>query len=402
MKIVAIIQARSTSTRLPQKVLRDLYGKPVLKHVIERVKQCKLIDEIIIATTTNGCDDDIVKIALESKVSYYRGDEFDVLSRYYLAAENSKADVVIRLTSDCPLIDPHVIRQMIEFYTQQNDSELFVSNAGPLTMRTFPRGLDTEIFHFNLLKEAHYNAKEPHQREHVTPYLYENVKKYFGYKGVVDYSRYRWTLDTLEDWNMIFEVYKHLYSGTHNFYLSDIIKLVTEMPEIENLNKHVEQAYVQPNKVDLSLRRATIEDVELVFNWINDEEVRKQSFSSAAITYKDHLRWFEKILSNDDCHYFIAVSNNEPVGQIRIINEEGVATISYLIAPDRRGKGLGTELLKIVEREVYECDLGINALVGKVKSENIASIKAFIHNDYGYTIEEETYTFRKVIGGDID
>lgn len=240
MKIGAIIQARMGSTRLTGKVMKDLEGKTVLEHVIDRVRQSKMIDEIIIATSTHDRDNVIETEALRCGVKVFRGSEEDVLSRYYYAATENGLDVVVRITSDCPLIDSKVLDEVIECYVN-NDYDI-VSNAGSdLSKRTYPRGLDTEVFSFNVLKNAFTNAKENYQREHVTPYIYENSIGVYYYKNDIDYSRNRWTLDTDEDFKLISEIYKHLYRGKHDFYLSDIVKLFEVKPELFNINAHIEQ-----------------------------------------------------------------------------------------------------------------------------------------------------------------
>lgn len=240
MKIIAIIQARMGSTRLPGKVMMDLSGKTVLNHVITRVKQVKNIDQIIIATTTDNKDDVIVEEMLNYRVKVFRGSEEDVLSRYYYAAKENNADIIVRITSDCPLIDSNIIDEIVDFYI--NNKYDLVTNAGSdLLQRTYPRGLDTEVFSFKQLEIAYNKAKEKYQREHVTPFIYENSNNLFYYKNRVDYSKYRWTLDTEEDFELITKIYSELYKGKHDFYLKDVIKLFHENPELFKINKHVEQ-----------------------------------------------------------------------------------------------------------------------------------------------------------------
>lgn len=240
MKIGAIIQARMGSSRLPEKVMKELQGKTVLAHVIERVEQSKLVDEIIIATTLEPEDEVIEKEALKIGVKVFRGSETDVLARYYYAARENKIDVIVRITSDCPLIDPRVIDEIVNFYIRHNYH--IVSNAGAeLSNRTYPRGLDTEVFSFKDLEEAFEKADELYQREHVTPYIYENSKEQYYYKNGVNYSKYRWTLDTEADWELISEVYNHLYRGKHDFYLEQVIELFEKLPDLYKINAHIEQ-----------------------------------------------------------------------------------------------------------------------------------------------------------------
>lgn len=238
--ITVIIQARTGSTRLPGKVMKELCGKTVLAHDIERVSQAKMVDEIIIATTTHDSDDVIVQEAERLGVKVFRGSEDDVLSRYYFAAKEAEADVVVRITSDCPLIDPVILDDIIRVFL--DGSYDIVTNAGnDLSKRTFPRGLDAEVFSFEMLETAHLKAVETYQREHVTPYIYENAKSVFYYQNDVDYSKYRWTLDTEEDWLLISAIYQRLYHGEHNFYFKDILSVMEENPELYNINKDIEQ-----------------------------------------------------------------------------------------------------------------------------------------------------------------
>lgn len=239
-KVVAIIQARMGSTRLLGKVMLKLCGKTVLAHDIERIKQSSLIDEIVIATTILEDDDIIEKEALKNGVKVYRGSEKNVLSRYYEAAKENNADIIIRITSDCPLIDPVIINNMIEFYLK-NEYEVVTNVGAGIEYRTYPRGLDVEIFSFENLNEAHAYAKEDYEKEHVTPYIYDNSKKIYYFQNSINYSKYRWTVDTEEDFILIEEIYKELYKGKHDFYFEDILKLFYKKPELFEINKYVEQ-----------------------------------------------------------------------------------------------------------------------------------------------------------------
>lgn len=239
-KIIVIIQARMGSTRLPGKVLMNITGKTVLNHVVDRVKESKNIDEVIVATTTLSRDDAIIQELEKINCKYYRGSEDNVLKRYYEAAKLYKGDIIIRITSDCPLIDPKVIDEMVDFYINNNYS--MVSNSGlNMKNRTYPRGLDTEIFSFELLERAYLNADKDYQREHVTLYMYENEPNIYYYKNKSDLSNYRLTVDTIEDFKLIDYIYEKLYINEEYFYLSDIIKLLLENPQLCEINKHIEQ-----------------------------------------------------------------------------------------------------------------------------------------------------------------
>lgn len=240
MKTVAIIQARMGSTRLPGKVMKKILDKTVLEHVVTRVKQAKEIDEIVIATTVKADDNVIVEEAKRLKVKFFRGSEEDVLSRYYYAAKENGADTVVRITSDCPLIDPKIVDEIVKYY-KRNKYDLLTNAGSNISQRTYPRGLDTEVFAFKELEDAYIKAKEIYQREHVTPFIYENSDDIFYYKNDIDYSKHRWTLDTEEDFRLITNIYEELYRGKHDFYFKDIIELFERMPELFNINEHIEQ-----------------------------------------------------------------------------------------------------------------------------------------------------------------
>lgn len=240
MKVAAIIQARMGSTRLSGKVMKNIKGSTVLSHVIERVSQSELIEEIIIATTEHERDDVIEREAHRCGVKIFRGSEADVLGRYYIAAKENNVDIVVRITSDCPVIDPHVIDQMVQYYISE-DFEVVTNAGSDVVQRTFPRGLDTEVFSFGMLVDAFNNGNEIYHREHVTPYMYENCNKVHYFKNDINYSKYRWTLDTVEDFELITQIYNILYKGRHDFYLEDIVEIFKEEPKLFAINAHIEQ-----------------------------------------------------------------------------------------------------------------------------------------------------------------
>jgi len=240
--IIAIVQARMGSTRLPGKVLKSIQGKSVLEHVVNRLRISRHLSNIIVATTVNQCDDELVKECNKIGVSFYRGSEEDVLSRYYYAAKEAKADIVVRITSDCPLIDPYIIDKMLEeFVKQYNESKIdYMSNT--LT-RTFPRGLDAEIISYETLEKAFKEATKGYEREHVTPYIYHNFDKFKlkGFENSTDYSTYRWTLDTPEDLIVIEKIYQDLYREGSVFSLEDSIDFNQRHPEVKRINEFTEQ-----------------------------------------------------------------------------------------------------------------------------------------------------------------
>lgn len=238
MRIVAIVQARMGSTRLPGKVLKKVNNKPLLAYQIERMKKASLIDKLVIATTPYG-NEEIVNLCNELDIDYFIGSEIDVLARYYEAAIKFRADIVVRITSDCPLIDPWIINNVIQMYL---DGEYdYVSNT---QLRTFPRGMDTEVFSMKLLTEAFINASLDYEREHVTPYFYLNPIKYnIGQFALqkADYSHLRLTVDTPEDLELISILIKDLYSINPDFDLDMILGKLTKEPELIKINEHIEQ-----------------------------------------------------------------------------------------------------------------------------------------------------------------
>lgn len=243
-KIIVIIQARMGSTRFPGKMLSCLSGHTVLRHVIDRVKQSKEIDGIIVATSELEIDDKIEMECIKYNIPVFRGSEEDVLDRYYFAAKANSADIIIRITGDCPLIDPKLIDNTVKEFCI-NDYEFLTTDGVKEEENTFPRGLDVEIFGYKLLEKAYVNAKKDYQREHVTPYMYEECKDICYFKNDKDEHMYRWTLDTFEDFEMIKEIYIGLYKGKHNFYKDEVIDFLEKNPWITDINKFIKQKNIK-------------------------------------------------------------------------------------------------------------------------------------------------------------
>jgi spore coat polysaccharide biosynthesis protein SpsF len=240
MKIAAIIQARMSSNRLPGKVLKDLAGTTMLARVVERVRRCALIGEVLIATSSVESDQAIVSECDRIGVGVFRGSELDVLDRYYQAARFVGSEGVVRITSDCPLIDSEVTGHTIKkFLAAQPD---YACNT---LERTFPRGLDTEVMTFATLECAWKEAKEGYQREHVTPYIYQNPSlfKLFSVRGDADYSRHRWTVDTPEDLEFVRNVYER-FKGM-DFGWTDVLRLLEREPQLAEINRRVPQKTLQ-------------------------------------------------------------------------------------------------------------------------------------------------------------
>lgn len=237
MKVVAIMQARMGSTRLPGKVLEGIGGESMLERVITRLRRAHLINEVWIATTDLAVDDAIVSECRKNSACVSRGDENDVLDRYFRAAQLSKAEVVVRITSDCPLIDPEVTDKTIAAFL-----ETLPDYASNVMQRTYPRGLDTEVMSFVALERAWRQAQKPYEREHVTPYIYEHPEEFklLSVTGEEDYSSHRWTVDTPEDLAFIRAVYSRFPADTA-FSWRDVLVLLQREPELVELNRFIQQ-----------------------------------------------------------------------------------------------------------------------------------------------------------------
>ena len=248
-KIIAIIQARLDSTRLPRKALINILGKPLIIHLLERVKESKKIDDIIAATTDRKVDDELVKVLKNQGVKVFRGSNKDVLDRYYQAATKYCADVIVRVTGDCPLIDPNIIDLIIQHYLD-NDFD-YVTN---IIVPTYPDGLDVEIFSYETLKKTWEESKLLSEREHVTPYIkkHPEIFRLNNFKNSVDWSHLRWTVDQKEDLKFVIEIYKRLYNKKPLFLMKDILQILDEEPELKEINSRIQrdEGYLKSLKED--------------------------------------------------------------------------------------------------------------------------------------------------------
>src|SRR5262245_10854566 len=220
MKVTAIVQARSASRRLPGKVLLPVAGKPILQHELERILRARQINELILATTKDPKDDPVAALGVAVGCKVFRGDENDVLDRFYQAARESAADVVVRLTGDEPFMDPALIDEITGSFIAGRVHDYLSNTLNP----TYPDGLDVEVFEFSALENAWRNAELPSEREHVTPYIYNNSDLRGGnrflarnYPFAADLSHLRWTLDESLDLEVVREVYERLYPANPDF-----------------------------------------------------------------------------------------------------------------------------------------------------------------------------------------
>ncbi len=242
-RTVAIVQARTGSTRLPGKVLLDLLGQPMLAHVVARLRRCRSLDGIVIATTTEAEDDPIVALCRELNCDCFRGSRDDVLDRYFRAAREARASVVVRVTADCPLVASELVDQIVlEFARLQPDVD-YASNTLP--PRSFPRGLDTEVFRFDVLERIQREDRNPDWREHVTPYIYRHpgLFRLHAVRNDADLSALRWTVDTPEDLELVRQIYSAL--GGNDFSWRQALALVERDSRLRTLNAEVVQKCLQ-------------------------------------------------------------------------------------------------------------------------------------------------------------
>ncbi len=257
-QVVAIIQARMASSRLPGKVLLDISGRPMLARVAERTSRASRVDQVLVATTTDSSDDPVASYCGSHHLPWSRGSQFDVLDRYYQAARQCRADVVVRITADCPAIDSALIDAAVDALTSSAAPrfDLVANRLPPPFHRTFPIGLDVEVCTFAALERAWSEGQEPQHREHVMPFLYEGVRlaplspelsagtSPRGFQvGLLnhepDLGSYRWTVDTPEDLEFMRQVYAR-FDGRDDFTWTDLLRLVEREPGLTAINAGVQ------------------------------------------------------------------------------------------------------------------------------------------------------------------
>ena len=232
-RVLAIVQARMSSSRLPGKVLRPLLGQPMLERQIERLRRSKGIERLIVATSTDGSDHPIEQLCIRIGLPCFRGSLNDVLDRYYQAACRFGGEVIVRLTGDCPLIDPEIIDRGIAFFLE--GAYHYVSNT---IERTFPIGLDTELFRIADLREAWSLAVLPSEREHVTPYFHNHPEKYTigQFRHSENLSHHRWTVDEPADFEFVSRVYEALYPSNPCFTTAQVLELLRRRSDLTKIN----------------------------------------------------------------------------------------------------------------------------------------------------------------------
>ena len=237
-ELLILIQARKGSSRLPGKIMKEAASATLLERMYERVNAAKIRKKIVIITTTDSSDDELAELCESCKFEYYRGHPTDLLERHYMAAKIFEYNHIAKIPSDCPLICPGVVERVADYYFENSDKFDYVSNLHPAT---YPDGNDVEIMKFAALETAYNEAKQDFEREHTTPYLWENPDRFrignVVWETGLDYSMtHRFTIDYEEDYEFISRVYSELYRADHIFTLEEIIKLLEEKPQLQEIN----------------------------------------------------------------------------------------------------------------------------------------------------------------------
>ncbi len=233
-----MLQARVSSSRLPGKVLKPILGKPMLLHQLERLQRAREIDRLVVVTSREDSDTPLVELLEDRGIDYYRGSLDDVLDRYFQAARYYGAEHIVRLTGDCPLVDPDVVNQDIRVHKKEHND--YTSNT---LLPTFPDGLDVEVLRYETLQRVWENASLASEREHVSSFVINNPEKFL--LGSVtkenDLSQLRWTVDEKVDFDLVTAIYEELYLVNRQFTTSDVLMLLKRRPELLKLNNNIDR-----------------------------------------------------------------------------------------------------------------------------------------------------------------
>ena len=365
MRIIAIVQARMTSSRFPGKVMVDLLGKPVLKRVIERLKLSSKLDDIVVSTSTYQTDDIIEDFCNREHINFFRGSETDVLSRFYFTAKKFKADSIVRITADCPLLDPKIMDDIIEkFVSTECD---YISNS---IKRSFPDGLDVEVMKFSALEHAKKLAVSNFDKEHVTPYIRKN-NLFFKIEQHVyekDFSDYRWTLDTKQDLEIISSI---LSAMNEDFSWLDALEYVNKYPHLKGV--------LPSDRITekLRLRRYKKEDIGLLFEWVNNpSSLNNKLNTKSQISFEEHKKWFDATLKNERIIIWILEIDSQPVGQVRVFDKIGKLMVDIYLEINFRRKGISKKAIELIIEHVKIIFPG-EPIFASVKSNNLSSLKLF-------------------------
>ena len=367
--VVAIVQARMTSTRLPGKTLMRLDSTTILEWVLRRLQLAEAVDQIAVATSRDPSDDPIERSAAAMGTTVVRGSLVDVLDRYRLAAEHTGANTIVRITADCPFLDPAIVDAAVGTLVNKNADYASTNLDAAIT-----HGLDVEAFTAGALEAAAAEANERAEREHVTPFLYRRRERFVCVTAPVpDWGRrsdLRLTVDEPADLELLQAVVERLGVGPEELVTRDVIELLAHDPALAALNASVHHRHV------VQLRSATRQDADLLLGLRNDPLTVRYSRSGRAVTEDEHRKWIEERIAGDSPNVWIAIAEGEPVGQTRIDVDGETGEVGIVVAPSARGRGFAATILEALTAKARQ-QRGLRRLVAQVHTENTASLRAF-------------------------
>ncbi|MDF2842311.1 MAG: Pleiotropic regulatory protein degT [Herbinix sp.] len=387
MHIIAILQARMSSTRLPGKVLLPLGDKTLIEQIVARIRAVDKISELIVATTVNPMDDFVEELCVANKIVCFRGSEENVLERFYFCADKYKADVIVRLTADDPLKDPDVILKAIElFETGQYD---YVSNT---IHPTFPEGIDVEVFSFQALKKAYEESILPSEKEHVTPYIYKNKEKFklYNFEHECDISELRWTVDSQEDYQFMKCVYEELYKNPNDlFSMQEVLELLKRKPELSDINKghRRNEGYLKSLKLEEKIQA---EEIQMgILQGGRPEEAKEEAKKEIKKEAKKEIKEEEKDEIKEN-------NNDKEEVSVAEIKEENSDRTTEKMEADEEIDKKEDEKVEIDVEEVEKLVDVNHAVEAKENEDDIRSIEI---NDIKDDIPKEVSVVEKRIYG---
>jgi spore coat polysaccharide biosynthesis protein SpsF len=356
VRVTAAVQARTGSTRLPGKVLAPVAGRPMLRFLLDRLASAP-VDALVVATSDQPGDDAVAAVTEAAGVACVRGPEDDVLARLGVALDAFPADCLVRITGDCPLMDPGIVGSAIDL--QRATGADYVSNT---LIRTFPDGLDVEVVAADAFRRAIAEATAVDEREHVTPFVYRHPEQFSlaALRSPELAGDERWTVDTADDLAFVQHV-ASLFQDDTSFSWLDVLATV---------GRRVDHG------AELWLRPAIDTDCDFVLDLRNDDVAVRFSVTGTTVDRAGHREWFTRRLTDPATRIWIAVVDDQRVGQARVDVVAGVGTVSIAVAPDHRGKGHATAMLLALQAAL-RADLQVKVLRAEIHRENESSVRAF-------------------------
>ena len=370
MSVTCVVQARMGSTRLPGKVLLPLGGRPMLRFMLDRLRDLA-VDHVVVATSDLDRDQPIVEVATGAGFDVVRGSESDVVARFVAAIDAYPSEHVVRLTADCPLTDPALVEAVIATHLARSAD--YTSNVLP---RSFPKGLDVEVVRADALRRAADEAIAADEREHVTPFVYRRPERFrlTNHGSGRALGREWWTVDTPADLDRVRAMVERV-GDDRSSWTAMLDAVGCRSPE---------------GRGDLALRPAGHDDADAVLRWRNAPDAVQWSTTGRAVDPSDHRGWFERVLVDAGRRLWIGVVDGLPVGMVRVDVATGIGTVSVAVDPERRGHGVGSGLLRAAQRELLG-DCQVIALRALVHPANPASSRIFGRAGFAETgIDDES------------